>query len=116
MPNFADYRGGLTAIVSAVFTLAVLVLAVGGVARIVFARRAIPAPERRSLLKYELMLSLPVVYFTLVHCVFIGSLRYRVPLMPLLALAAGVALMRISELCSEPKPAAQPHPSSGGDA
>ena len=42
----------------------------------------------------HLLLWLPVLYFTLVHCVFVGSLRYRVPLMPFVSIAAATAFVR----------------------
>jgi 4-amino-4-deoxy-L-arabinose transferase-like glycosyltransferase len=48
--------------------------------------------QRRRL---HMLLWLPMVYFTLVHCVFIGSLRYRVPLMPFLEIAAATAFAQI---------------------
>ncbi|MFQ5429828.1 MAG: ArnT family glycosyltransferase [Phycisphaerae bacterium] len=41
-----------------------------------------------------LLLLLPAVYFTLVHMVFVGSVRYRVPAMPFLFVLAAVALRR----------------------
>jgi hypothetical protein len=42
-----------------------------------------------------LLLALPAVYFTLVHAVSVGSLRYRVPVEPQLAIlaAAGAAVV-----------------------
>lgn len=40
------------------------------------------------------LLLIVAVYFTLVHMVFVGSVRYRVPAMPLLFVAAGVATDR----------------------
>jgi hypothetical protein len=94
VPNVSTYSGGATGLLSASYTLVVLVLAglglwrgwrrgrVAGSARGVHAERA-----------YQVLLWLPVVYFTLLHCVYIGSLRYRVPLMPLLALAAASAFV-----------------------
>ena len=36
-----------------------------------------------------LILMLPVVYYAVVHMVFVGSVRYRVPIMPLLVVLAG---------------------------
>ena len=41
------------------------------------------------------LLLVPAIYFTLVHVVFVGSVRYRVPAMPFLFVPAGVALYRI---------------------
>jgi hypothetical protein len=38
----------------------------------------------------------PVLYFTLVHMVFVGSIRYRVPVIPMLFVAAAVTLSRLS--------------------
>jgi 4-amino-4-deoxy-L-arabinose transferase-like glycosyltransferase len=89
-PNVAGYRGGLTGAVSAVFTAAVLLLAVVGLGRAVVTRSR-PAVHRRQARQLHLLLWLPVVYFTLLHCVFVGSLRYRVPLMPFLEIAAATA-------------------------
>jgi 4-amino-4-deoxy-L-arabinose transferase-like glycosyltransferase len=41
------------------------------------------------------LLLVPAIYFTLVHMVFVGSVRYRVPAMPFLFVLTGVALHRI---------------------
>lgn len=78
-PNVEEYRGGMAGVASAAYTLVVLVLAVAGLW------------WGRSNWRLHVLLWTPVVYFTLVHCVYIGSLRYRVPLMPLLAIAAAAA-------------------------
>ena len=77
IPNFQGYRQLAIAAVSALFTIAVLLLAVFATVRV-----------RHRLL---LWIWLPVLYFTLLHCIYIGSLRYRVPLMPLLSIAASAA-------------------------
>jgi hypothetical protein len=37
----------------------------------------------------------PVVYFTLVHALYLGSVRYRVPLMPLVCLCAAAGLVNL---------------------
>jgi 4-amino-4-deoxy-L-arabinose transferase-like glycosyltransferase len=101
-PNLSEYRGGVIALVSAAFTAATLVLAFVGLAR---ALGTAPfqegdAGERRPVARdtcrrLHLLLWLPVVYFTLVHCVFVGSLRYRVPLMPFIEIAAATAFVRM---------------------
>ncbi len=91
-PNQEDYRGGLTALVSAAFTAVVLLLAFVGLARAFVRRDSAGTAGRRRL---HLLLWLPVVYFTLVHCVYIGSLRYRVPLMPFIEIAAATAFVLV---------------------
>jgi len=78
IPNVAEHRGGVTAAVSAAYTLLVLMGALLAAVRAVRSTR-----HQRSL---HALLWAPVVYFTLVHCVYVGSVRYRVPLMPLLAI------------------------------
>jgi hypothetical protein len=42
-----------------------------------------------------LLVVLPIVYFTLLHMVFVGSLRYRVPVMPFMMVLAGASGWRI---------------------
>ena len=80
IPNVAEYRSGAVATVGAVYTVVVLLGAVAGLAR---------SRGRRTL---RALLWVPVIYFTLVPCIYIGSVRYRVPLMPLLAVAAASVL------------------------
>jgi 4-amino-4-deoxy-L-arabinose transferase-like glycosyltransferase len=86
IPNFEGYRGAVTAAASAVFTAVVLILAGIGLWRTAFGRQ--PRPPG----KFQVLVWLPVIYFTLLHCVFIGSLRYRVPLMAFLELSAAAAV------------------------
>jgi len=79
-PNVAHYRQGVIAQVAAFWMMLLVVLALLGWW---FARRAIAA---------WFMLLLPVACITLLHMVFVGSVRYRVPLMPMIMVfsAAGV--------------------------
>ncbi len=46
-------------------------------------------------LRWRGLLLVPVVYFTLVHSLFLGSVRYRVPLMPLVCVFAAVGVVRV---------------------
>ncbi len=92
-PNVAEHSHGATAWISAVYTLVVLLGAVAGV--VVMAMPSLHGPREisRRLRRLHVIVWLTVGYFTLVHCVYIGSVRYRVPLMPLLALAAATAVV-----------------------
>jgi len=49
--------------------------------------------HRRSVGRWSLLL-VPAVYFSLVHMVFVGSVRYRYPAMPALVVLAAAALER----------------------
>lgn len=76
-PNVAEYRSSLAGLAGALFSVALYALAAVGLWR-----------TRRDR-AFVTLLVIPIVYFTLVYCLFIGSVRYRVPLTPLLAVAAG---------------------------
>ena len=80
-PNVESYRGGVTGVVSATFTLGVLLAAGVGLL------------GRRGPKGLMILLWLPVVYFTLLHCIYVGSLRYRIPLMPFVEIAAACAFV-----------------------
>ena len=90
VPNVAEHRGGMTAVISALFTASVIIAALWGLIRVMREK----TPPSNGLRRLHVLLWLPIVYFTLVHCVFIGSVRYRVPLMPLLQIAAATVLVR----------------------
>ncbi len=85
LPNVAEYRSGWPAAIGAGYTIVLLLTAAAGSLRGIAGWARQPAGCRSWLT----LLWLPVVYFTLVHCVYVGSVRYRVPLHPLLGLAAG---------------------------
>jgi len=51
-----------------------------------------------------LLLASPVVYFSLVHMVFVGSVRYRAAMMPMMIVLAAVALARFLETRTTGKP------------
>ncbi|MBL8878761.1 MAG: hypothetical protein JNG88_06530 [Phycisphaerales bacterium] len=79
-PNVESHRTGAAATVSALYTLTVLSLVAVGLAR--HCRRA---PALWSLL-------IPLLFSLMVTAVYIGSVRYRVPYMPLMAVLAGFAI------------------------
>lgn len=89
LPNVAEYRGGAAAWAGAVYTIVVLLLSAIGVWK---SRRG----RRRRASQLQDQLWLPVILFTLLHCVYIGSVRYRVPLMPFLAISAAACRMKTS--------------------
>lgn len=80
-PNVKTYSGGWIGWISAAWTIPIGLAAVMSLWR------------RRDAL--AVMLWLPVLYFTFVHCVYIGSLRYRIPLMPFLEVAAAVTAVEV---------------------
>jgi hypothetical protein len=79
-PNVQEYRRGLAAAVSGAWMVLLLGLA------------AIGLWARRRAARAWLVLLLPVILVTLLHMVFVGSVRYRVPTMPLVMIlsAAGI--------------------------
>jgi hypothetical protein len=86
-PNVQEYRHGLAAVVSGAWMILVLGLAVIGLGA---RRRAVGA---------WLVLLLPVVLVTLLHTVFVGSVRYRVPVMPLVMVLAAAGLEWLIRRC-----------------
>jgi hypothetical protein len=95
LPNVAEYRGGLTAWIGAAYTVAVLALALWA-AGLSLRQRSRPRSTR---LQFQLWL--PVAVFTLLHCIYIGSVRYRVPLMPMLAISAAAVVAPAARLQAE---------------
>ncbi|MFO0837214.1 MAG: glycosyltransferase family 39 protein [Phycisphaerae bacterium] len=79
-PNVETHRGGIVATISAAFMIVVLAAALAGVLR------------RRRDGAWLAALLLPIAYFTLLHCVYVGSVRYRVPVMPMIELLAAGAI------------------------
>lgn len=78
-PNEPRFRGEFARLLVLVAYVPLLLLGLAGAAR--FARRGWP----------YVLCALPAVYLTLLHCVFVSSLRYRQPaLIALMVLAAGM--------------------------
>jgi hypothetical protein len=103
-PNVESYQGWIVALVSAGFMIVVLVAAAIGAWRALGRHGQAPTSSgpahgtrTYSTRRLLVLLWLPVVYFTLLHCVFIGSLRYRVPLMPFVEITAAAAFVSRQE-------------------
>jgi hypothetical protein len=79
-PNVQEYRHGLAAVVSGAWMALLLGLAVIGLG------------ARRRAVRAWLVLLLPVILLTLLHMVFVGSVRYRVPTMPLVMVLSAAGL------------------------
>jgi len=77
-PHATPYAGGTYALVSAVVMIPLYVLSLIGFLRL----------NRRS----RLILGLPILATMAVHVFILGSVRYRLPLMPVFAMLAGTAL------------------------
>lgn len=103
-PNVAEYSSGPEAWAGAAYMVVLLAMAAVGTWRGV---RAGGGTRRLCTLLW-----LPVVYFTLVHAVYVGSLRYRLPLHPLLALAAAVAIEPARRTSGRDWSSAKPRPVS----
>lgn len=78
VPNFAEYRSPGYVLVSLVCFTPVLILGLWGI--------VITLKEKGGIVPS--ILALPILYYTLLHMVFIGSIRYRIPIDALLILFA----------------------------
>lgn len=92
VPNAAAYRGGTVAMISVAWMILMYIAIVPGIWR----------ARRRG--RFLMMTWLPIVCFTLLHCVFIGSMRYRVPLMPFVEILAAAALMHSASRIQPKRP------------
>ncbi len=93
VPNLEQFRGPLVCAAVGVPYGLVMLLAIAGLVCGTAARGCGSTGEgaRATLRRLDaaLILLLPVVYYCLVHMVFVGSVRYREALMPLLIVVAG---------------------------
>lgn len=99
-PNVESYRGGATARLSAAWMSVMLGLAVIGWWRC-----------RRRLIAWVLLL-LPVAAFTFLHMIYVGSVRYRVPVMPFVVVLSAVGAATIlapSWMAKTARANSQPH-------
>ncbi|HOJ54970.1 MAG TPA: hypothetical protein PK184_11175 [Phycisphaerae bacterium] len=86
IPNVEEYSSGFIALVSAAWMLPAL-----GFAAIGWWRCRRPAAD-------WLLLLLPVIAFTLLHMIYVGSVRYRVPVMPFVVVLSAAGLGAVAML------------------
>jgi hypothetical protein len=80
VPNEAEHRRGIAAVIGAVWSVGILATAAVGWWQV---RRAA---------RWWLALLMPVFAFTALHMVFIGSVRYRIPVMPMLFVVSAMGM------------------------
>lgn len=85
VPNVEAYRSGRTRWISAAWNLPLFALAVVGAFRWLWS-------VQRQQRWIVLFLLLPAVYFSLLHCLYVGSVRYRLPAVPMMAVLAAMAI------------------------
>jgi hypothetical protein len=90
-PNFGEYRSVKLRAVSAAYMVPVLVLAAVGLWTL------------RDRVRIALVLLLPAMYWTALHCVFVGSLRYRQPAMPFVQILAALGLALLVNSAKRPR-------------
>jgi hypothetical protein len=96
IPLSAEFGGKrLYILIAAVYSIPLLTLSVVGLWASRLTRSA------------RLFLLSPVLYFTMIHAVSVGSLRYRVPVEPLLAVLAAAGLMTILDRIGRHPPSDQ---------
>ncbi len=83
-PNVEEYRGGLAAWAGGLYTVVVYGLAAAALLRSAWHGRG----------RAVAVLLLPCVYFALLHAIYIGSIRYRLPVMPLLMVLGAAVIGR----------------------
>jgi hypothetical protein len=84
VPNLEAHRSPIEMLVSAAWMVPMLILGATGLLT--------PGPNRST----RALLLLPVAYFTLLHMLFVGSVRYRVPVMPYVEVLAAVGLLLVA--------------------
>jgi 4-amino-4-deoxy-L-arabinose transferase-like glycosyltransferase len=84
-PNVETYRSAAVRAVSAAWTIPLFALAIGGVF-------AWSITTKRRGVYMTLFLLLPALYLSALHSLFIGSVRYRLPAMPMIAVLAATGL------------------------
>jgi len=84
-PNVEAYRSRAVRLISATWTIPTFALAVVGV-------MLLGANKNRGGLRTALFLLLPALYFSALHSLFVGSVRYRLAAIPMIEILAAFAL------------------------
>lgn len=82
IPNYEEYRSGKYILISLLSYVPILVFGIIGI---------ILSLTRD---KKVLFLLLPVIYYTGIHMIFLGSVRYRVPIMPFFIIISAYGFLR----------------------
>lgn len=89
VPNVATYQSSAVRLVAAAWTLPTFALALAG---------AVLLPMRLGRVGWRttILLLLPALYLSVLHSLFIGSVRYRLGAIPMLEILAAVALLELT--------------------
>jgi len=87
IPNVKTYRHGASAVVSAIWMGVALLFAFVGFC------------THSKTWRCKLTLLAPVVAVTLLHMVFVGSVRYRVPVMPMVLVLSVMGIVALLDYC-----------------
>ncbi len=88
VPNATDYQSQAIRWISAAWTVPMLLLALAGVFVL---RKRMPVRVGATLF----YLLLPALYLSVLHLIFVGSVRYRLGAMPMLAILAALSVERL---------------------
>jgi hypothetical protein len=89
-PNVETYQSRVVRALSACWTLPTFLGAAVGLVLLL-------RQDRKDALRIAIFLFLPALYLTLLHSVFVGSVRYRLGAVPMLAILAAFAVVAIAD-------------------
>jgi len=88
VPNVESYQSRFVRICAATWTIPTFALAIAGV-------MLLPRWGKGARWWHAGFLLLPAAYVSVLHCLFVGSVRYRLPAMPMLEILAAFAGMML---------------------
>lgn len=94
-PNVGTYQSTAVRVLSAAWTLPLYACALGGALIVTKRDRSSRGSERCVSLRRTGFLLLPAVYFSAIHSLFVGSVRYRLATVPMLEILAAAAIMAV---------------------